>query len=90
MLKQKTKIKLCSMLKGLASQENKTTALLYHAEFSFFGASQKDPSLDFPVPSDHINVFKKTSQDYDLGAYSFNWLFLLVDQFRKAIANISD
>ena len=71
-------------------KQNKTTALLYHAEFSFLGASQKDPSLDFPVPSDHINNFNKTPQDCDLGAYSFNWLFLLVDQFRKAITNISD
>lgn len=71
-------------------KQNKTTALLHHVEFSFFGASQKDPSLDFPVPSDHINVFKKTLQDYNFGAYSFNWLFLLVDQFRKAITNISD
>lgn len=71
-------------------KQNKTTALLYHAEFSFFGASQKDPLLDFPVPSDHINIFNKTPQDCDLGAYTFNWLFLLVDQFRKAITNISD
>lgn len=55
-----------------------------------FGAPRKDPSLYFPLPSAHINIFNKASQDCDFGTYHFNWLFLFVDQCRKAITNVFD
>ena len=48
----------------------------------FFGVPRQDPSwCCFPSPSEHINIFHKTSQDCDVGTCSIHRLLL----FRRPI-----